>query len=120
MLLDVGRVCIKTMGHEANEKCVVLDNAGENFVIVAGPRVKKRKCNIKHLEILPHKINVKKDSSEKEIIDSLLKAGLISEQELSRKPDGYAPKPRGAERKAEPKAETKSAQKPKKEAKSKK
>ncbi len=101
MLIEVGRVCIKTAGHEAGEKCIVIDNAGDGFAIVVGPRVKKRRCNIKHLEILPHKIDIKKGAAEKEAVDALLKAGLISEMDLKQRPTGYTPTPRGAEKKTE-------------------
>ncbi|HIJ99192.1 TPA: 50S ribosomal protein L14e [archaeon] len=101
MLLEVGRVCIKTAGHETGLKCIVIDNAGDGFAIVVGPRVKKRRCNIRHLEILPHKIDLKKGASEKEAVDALLKAGFVSSQDLSQKPTQYTPTPRGAERKIE-------------------
>lgn len=111
MLLEVGRVCIKTTGHEAQQKCAVVDTAGENFVVVAGPRVKRRKCNIKHLNILPHTINVKKGATEAEVVDSLLKAGIITEADMPKKPSGYTPKPAAAKKAAE-KPVAKSAEKP--------
>ena|SRR3989338_2906217 len=102
MTLDVGRVCIKTMGHETAKKCVVVDAAGDNFVVVAGPGVKKRRCNINHLQVLPNKVDVKKGADAKEAIEALLKAGFITAGDLAGKPDGYTPKSRGGERKTTP------------------
>src|SRR3989338_6442170 len=92
MIVDIGRVCIKTMGHEANEKCVVVDADKGNFVVIAGPRVKKRRCNISHLEVLPMTVTVKKGASESEAAEALLKAGMISKDDLAGKPDGYTPR----------------------------
>ncbi len=99
MLLEVGRVCIKTVGHEANKACVVLDSSGNNFVVVAGPGVKKRRCNISHLKLLPQKLDIKKGADVKEAIDALLKAGVVLKTDLPNKPEGYTPKARGGERK---------------------
>ncbi len=113
MLLDIGRVCIKTAGHEAMQKCAVVDHAGENFVIVAGPKVKRRKCNIKHLDVLPNTINVKKGATEAEVVDALLKAGLISEKDLAGKPAGYTPKPSKPKESPAKKAEEKPVKKEK-------
>lgn len=119
MLVDIGRVCIKTMGHEAQQACVVVDAGEKNFVVVAGPRVKKRRCNIQHLEILPHTVNIKKGASEAEAAEALLKAGFISEKDLAGKPEGYTPRPSAltVQKKAEAKpAEKKEkAEKPKAE-----
>ncbi len=120
MIVDIGRVCIKTMGHEADEKCVVVDADKGNFVIIAGPRVKKRRCNIAHLEILPHVITVKKGASEAEAAEALLKAGIVSKDDLAGKPNGYTPRPSAPaqQKKAERKPEAKPAEKAgKKEAK---
>ena len=113
MLADIGRVCIKTTGHEAQQKCVVVDTGKDNFVIVAGPRVKKRRCNIFHLELLPHTVNIKKGASESEAAEALLSAGIISKADFAGKPAGYTPKPSApaVQKKAEPKAASKEASK---------
>lgn len=74
-MIEVGRVCVKVAGKEAGEKCVVLQVLDENFVVVAGPRVKRRRCNIDHLEPTPMKLEVK-DTSEEGIRKLLEEAGL--------------------------------------------
>ena len=56
--IEVGRVCVKTAGREAGEKCVIIELIDENFVEVIGGSVKNRRCNINHLEPLEETIEV--------------------------------------------------------------
>ncbi len=74
-LFETGRLCVKTAGREAGSLCVVLDKAEKDYVLVTGPKVlsgvRKRKCNIEHLEPLPNKIKIKADASDSEILDHL-------------------------------------------------
>lgn len=49
-MLDVGRVCVKLAGREVGRKCVILERVDKNFVLVASPGVKTRRCNVRHLE----------------------------------------------------------------------
>jgi large subunit ribosomal protein L14e len=58
-MIEPGRVCVKVAGREAGEKCV-----DRNFVIVAGPKVRRRRCNVDHLEPTPHKLELKDTSPE--------------------------------------------------------
>lgn len=78
-MLEVGRVCIKILGREAGKKCVVVGNVDKNFVLVDG-EIRRRKCNIHHLEPLDLMLKIKKDASNDEIIDALAKAGLKIEK----------------------------------------
>ena len=87
-LLESGRVCLKTAGREAGKICVVLDKVDNDFVLVTGPRVlsgvRKRKCNISHLEPLEVKLKVKGDSSDEDIMDLFKKEGdLLKKFNLS-------------------------------------
>ena len=54
MILDKGRVCLKIAGREAGKYCVIVEPVDESFVLITGPksitRIKRRKCNIEHLE----------------------------------------------------------------------
>lgn len=59
--IEVGRVCVKTAGREAGEKCVILEIIDENFVEVIGESVKNRRCNISHLEPMTETIEVSDD-----------------------------------------------------------
>lgn len=82
MILEKGRVCLKIAGREAGKYCVVVDPAEEGFVIVTGPKaittVKRRKCNVLHLEPTDKKLDLKKgDDSE---VESLwTSSGLIED-----------------------------------------
>jgi len=62
--IEVGRVCIKTAGREAGEKCVVVDIIDEKFVEVVGLSVKNRRCNIQHLEPVDQKVEMKSEDPE--------------------------------------------------------
>lgn len=62
--IEVGRVCIKTAGREAGEKCVVVDIIDEKFVEVVGLSVKNRRCNIQHLEPVDQTVEMKSEDPE--------------------------------------------------------
>jgi large subunit ribosomal protein L14e len=64
--IEIGRVCIKTRGREAGKKAVVLE-AKDNFIVIAGPKIRKRKCNPRHLIFTNQKVSVSKDAEQKEI-----------------------------------------------------
>ena len=44
--IEVGRVCVKTAGREAGERCAIIDIIDDNFVEVVGEGVKNRRCNM--------------------------------------------------------------------------
>jgi large subunit ribosomal protein L14e len=57
-LVEVGRVCIKKLGRDAGKKAVITKVIDDKFVsIITSSRLKERKCNIKHLEMLAEKID---------------------------------------------------------------
>mgnify|MGYP002153801667 CR=1 FL=1 len=76
--MEVGRVCVKTAGREAGEKCVIVDVIDRTHVLVSGSNVKRRNCNIKHLEPLPNKLEIAKGASDEEIKRALESAGLLT------------------------------------------
>ncbi len=81
-MIDVGRICLKTAGREAGRYCVVINKIDENFVMVTGPKsatnVKRRRCNILHLEPLEERIKIKADASDSEVIKEYEKSGIFS------------------------------------------
>jgi len=89
-VFDIGRVCIKTAGREAGRKCVVVDIIDDKFVLVTGPKsltgVKRRRANVKHLEPLPHKIQIEKGASDESVLAALEKAGLLDFMRQPAKP----------------------------------
>jgi large subunit ribosomal protein L14e len=115
--LDVGRVCLKIAGREGGKPCVVLKKLEKSFVLVTGPRlltgVKRRKCNIEHLEPTEYMLGIKEDAVDEEVIEAFDKSGLITKFNLK--------KPSAAGLKAEKARVTeKPKEKPKKEKKDKK
>ena len=54
--IEVGRVCVKTAGREAGEKCAIVEIIDENFVEVIG------ECNIAHLEPTADSVDVSGDA----------------------------------------------------------
>jgi large subunit ribosomal protein L14e len=79
--IEVGRICVKICGREAGKKCVIVDIIDKSFVLVTGPKsvtgVKRRRANINHLEPLAEKIEIKREASDKEVIEALKKKGLL-------------------------------------------
>ncbi len=79
--IEVGRICVKIAGREAGRKCVIVDIIDENYVLVTGPKqvsgVKRRRCNINHIEVLDKKIEISKGASDEEVAKALEQAGLI-------------------------------------------
>jgi large subunit ribosomal protein L14e len=65
--MDVGRVCVKLVGREAGKKCVVVDVVDESYVLVSGPEVKRRRCNVRHLEPLEQKLEIGEGASDEEV-----------------------------------------------------
>ncbi len=102
-LLDIGRVCIKTAGREAGKIAVIVDKIDNKFVLVDG-QVKRRKCNIMHLEPTNKFVKIKKAASHEDVIKALASVGIeIKEQQKPWK----AKKPEKKETKAEEKPKTK-------------
>lgn len=87
--LTVGRICLKTAGREAGRYCCVLKKIDNNFFLISGPKiltgVKRRKCNVEHLEPTPYSVEIKEEAEEKAVIEAYEKAGLLKKLGL-RKP----------------------------------
>ena len=85
-MFDVGRMCLKVAGREAGKYCVVVKKIDASFVLVTGPRsvtqVKRRKCNILHLEPLKESLEIKDDASDEEVIRAYEEASIFSKLDL--------------------------------------
>lgn len=79
--IEIGRICVKITGREAGRKCVIVDIVDDNYVVITGPKtvsgVKRRRCNINHLEVLDKKINIGKGASDEEVAKALEEANLL-------------------------------------------
>jgi len=68
---DVGRVCVKLMGREAGRRCVIVDVIDRNYVLVAGPDVKRRRVNMSHLSPTGDVVGVQRGASDDEVAEVL-------------------------------------------------
>ena len=73
-MMNVGRLCVKTAGREAGRKCVIVEVVDDNYVIIDG-MVKRKKCNVNHLEPLPHDIQLA-SASHSDALEVLRTAGV--------------------------------------------
>jgi len=71
----IGRICVKLTGREAGKYCVIINNLDDNFVIIDG-NVKRKKCNIDHLEFTDKILDIKKDASTDEVLNAMKKIGV--------------------------------------------
>jgi len=73
--IEVGRLCLKAAGRESGKKCVIVDVIDKNFVLVTGPQqltgVKRRRTNVKHLELTDEKIDIKKGAADEEVAKAM-------------------------------------------------
>ena len=115
-MIEIGRLCFKIAGRDAGKKCVIVDILDDNAVLIDGETRRKR-CNIKHIEPLDQKVDIKKGASHQEVV-SVLKPLKIKARET--KPKEKRERPRKIRKKkekpaTEEKKETKKEEKPKKE-----
>ncbi len=78
--MDLGRVCLKTAGREAGRKCVVVDIIDEKFVLIDAPSVKRRRCNVNHLDLTDDVLKIKKGAMIKDIQKALKEAKVKLEE----------------------------------------
>ena len=71
-MIGVGRLCIKIAGRNAGNYCVVVDKVDDNFVLIDG-NVKRKKCNIGHLEPLDKVLKIKKGASTASVHEAMKK-----------------------------------------------
>lgn len=74
-MVEIGQLAYKIAGRDSGNFCVVIDKIDPTYVLVDG-NVRKKKCNIKHLEFLDKVIKVKKNVSTEEIKKELEKLGI--------------------------------------------
>ena len=73
--MEIGRLCVKIAGRDAGGKCVVVDTVDDNYVLIDGD-VRRKKCNIKHLEPLADTIDIKKGASHADVAAAFKKLKL--------------------------------------------
>jgi len=71
----IGQLAIKIAGRESGRYCVVVDKIDSIHVLVDG-NVRRKKCNISHLELLDKKLDIKKGASTSEVQKAMEKEGI--------------------------------------------
>lgn len=89
-MIEIGRLCVKTAGRDAGEKCVVLDIIDKNYVLIDGS-TRRRKCNIKHILPLKEIVNIKKNDSHEDVVAAFKELGV---EAWSTKPKAKTARPR--------------------------
>jgi len=77
-MIEIGTLCIKTVGRDGNNYCIVVDKIDDNFVLIDG-NVRRKKCNVKHLEPIK-KLDVKKGASSEAVSKVLESEGIVLKQ----------------------------------------
>ena len=65
-MIEVGRLILKIAGRDANKKGVIVDVIDDNYVLIDG-QVRRRKCNIKHIEPLDKVLKLSKNASHEDV-----------------------------------------------------
>ena len=109
--LNIGTLCMKVAGRESGGICCVIKPVDKTFVMVTGPRlltgIKRRRCNIEHLEPTEIKLDIKEDAADEEVIEAYKKANVITKFNLKL--------PSAGEMKGVKRSEIKDTKKPKEE-----
>ena len=78
--IQVGRIVVKTNGREAGKKGVIIDLINQNYVLLTGPKtvtsIRRRKCNIRHIEPTDKMVTIKRDSTDEEVVAAIESASL--------------------------------------------
>jgi len=109
-MMEVGRLCVKIAGREAGKKCVVVELIDKTFALVDG-QVRRKKCNLSHLEPLDTVLKIKKGASSGDVAKEFKKLGLAMRSSKPRKATQRPLQKRAADRKKAAEPEKKSDQK---------
>ena len=64
--MKIGTLALKIAGRDGNNWCVIVDKIDDNYVLIDG-NVRRKKCNIKHLEATEKILKIKKGASTDEV-----------------------------------------------------
>ena len=105
-MLEAGRIVLKIAGREAGKYAVVVENTNDGFVMITGPKavtgVKRRKCNIEHIEPTEHKFDIKAKATDDSVEKLWRNSDLIKQLEI-KVPEKREFKKEEPEKKAKPK-----------------
>ena len=74
-MMEIGRMVMKIAGRDAGRRAVIVDIIDDNYVLIDG-NVRRKKCNIMHLEPLDEKIKIRKGASHEHVAAEFKKLKL--------------------------------------------
>ena len=89
-MIEVGRLIVKIAGRDAGLKGIIVEILDGNYVLIDG-QVRRRKCNILHVEPLNKVLKIPKKATHEEIV-AALKVEKIEVEERKTKPKTERPK----------------------------
>ena len=108
-MFETGRVVVKIAGREAGKYAVVIESGSDGFVLISGPKsitgIKRRKCNIEHLEPTENTLDIGAKATDSDIESKWKSSGLIEKLSIE------VPVKREFAKKEKPKTEAKPAAK---------
>jgi large subunit ribosomal protein L14e len=85
-MIEPGRIVLKIAGREAGKYAVIIESVNDNFVLITGPKtitgVKRRKCNIDHIEPTEHKLEIDSKADDATVENLWRSSGLIEKLEI--------------------------------------
>ena len=76
LVVEIGRMCIKTLGRESGKECVIIDIIDKSFVLITGPKsvsgVKRRRVNVSHLEPTETVLDINRGATDEEVEKALI------------------------------------------------
>lgn len=77
---------MKIAGREAGRYAVIVENNNDGFVIITGPKaitgVKRRKCNVEHIEPTEHKFEINAKATDDSVEKLWRNSELLKELEI--------------------------------------
>ncbi len=83
-MIEVGRVCLKIAGRDANQKCVIVSVVDNNYVVVDG-QTRRKRCNILHLEPLPQFVEIVENASHDYVVKALAAINVVCLEKKGKK-----------------------------------
>ncbi len=74
-MVEIGRLAVKIAGRDSGNFCVVVSDENKGYVTIDG-NVRRKKCNLKHLEFLDKILKIKKDEKTETVKKLLEKEGI--------------------------------------------
>ena len=86
-MIEVGRLCTKIAGREAGNLCIIVEVLDTKYCIIDG-KVRRKKCNMTHLDPLDKKIDIEKGASHEKVVAEFKKLGIeiVPKVKKERKP----------------------------------